>query len=519
MASNPQELAVPKNEALVTTGIAPSSNAEEAEKAPLWRRALGLIWDTADGDKRNRKYVQKLDAYLFTTICLGYFIKYLDQTNYSNAFVSGMKEDLHLYGNERNWLNTWFALGIIIGSVPAQLIQLEFVRPSIFIPCCEIAWSALVMGMAGSKNIQTMYALRFFIGLLEACAFPGYVALLGGWYGPKELTKRVAILLQVEQIASMFSGYLQAGLYTSMNGKHGLAGWRWLFIMDGVISIPIALWGFFGIPDLPHTTRAFYWNKEEREYGVSRIESLGRSEPVRLSLKVIKEVFFGWKIWAFILPYVMIAQCHTATSYFNLWLKASGYSVYQTNVLPTAGNALAIVVTISWGIIADRTGQRYWLIVGLMVLMIVSNIILTVWNVPNSALLFAYYISYAGSAGTPAWGNNLNAADPNLRQLLVATANIVSYAFVLWTPLVLFPTQDAPKYKYGYQILILFGFLAIFGVTLMRYLHKREAKKLAIEGQGSEGDGASENESGSAKNSQDVRAGEAAQPDDVVKAV
>jgi ACS family pantothenate transporter-like MFS transporter len=58
----------------------------------------------------------------------------------------------------------------------------------------------------------------------------------------------------------MFSGYLQAGLYNSMNGTHGLAGWRWLFIMDGVISIPIALWGIFAIPDLPHTTRAFYWS-------------------------------------------------------------------------------------------------------------------------------------------------------------------------------------------------------------------------------------------------------------------
>lgn len=47
-----------------------------------------------------------------------------------------------------------------------------------------------------------------------------------------------------------------------MNGKHGLAGWRWLFIIDGVISIPIALWGLFAIPDLPHTTKAFYWTKD-----------------------------------------------------------------------------------------------------------------------------------------------------------------------------------------------------------------------------------------------------------------
>jgi len=80
------------------------------------------------------------------TVILGYFIKYLDQTNYSkrctrlaesfanmcitgNAFVSGMKEDLGLYGNERNWLGTWFSLGVIIGSVPAQMLQLRFIRP------------------------------------------------------------------------------------------------------------------------------------------------------------------------------------------------------------------------------------------------------------------------------------------------------------------------------------------------------------------------------------------------------
>jgi ACS family pantothenate transporter-like MFS transporter len=116
-----------------------------------------------------------------------------------------------------------------------------------------------------------MYALSFFIGLLEACAFPGYIAILGSWYGPQELAKRTAVLLEVESIASMFSGYLQAGLHSSMNGHAGLAGWQWLFIMDGVISIPIALWGFFGLPDMPHNTRAFYWSAEVSQAGLSNI--------------------------------------------------------------------------------------------------------------------------------------------------------------------------------------------------------------------------------------------------------
>ena len=67
-----------------------------------------------------------------------------------------MKEDLGLYGNERNWLNTWFSLGIMVGSVPAQMSQLRFVRSSVLLPSCELAWSALVIGMGFTKNIKTV---------------------------------------------------------------------------------------------------------------------------------------------------------------------------------------------------------------------------------------------------------------------------------------------------------------------------------------------------------------------------
>ncbi|KAH7030645.1 pantothenate transporter liz1 [Microdochium trichocladiopsis] len=456
--------------------LAPS--AGYPHKIPLWRRILSLVWDSADGDPEYRRYVQRLDLFVFPTICLGYFIKYLDQSNYSNAFVSGMQEDLSLYGNERNWLNTWFALGVMVGTVPAQMSQLKFIRPSLLIPTCELIWSCLTIGMGFTKSINAMYALRFFIGLFEACAFPGYIAILGSWYGPKELTKRVAILLQIESIASMFSGYLQAGLYTSMNGRAGIAGWRWMFIINAVISFPIAIWGYFGLPDTPHNTRAFYWKPEHIKYGIERIEKFGLIEQPKLTRQELKRIFLGWPLWCFVLPYVMIAACHSASSYFNLWLKAVGYSVVQTNVLPTAGSALNVVVTLTWGILADHTGQYFLLICICMGWCLLSNILLVIWNVPKSALLFSYYISYAGSAATPvliSWGHRLTADDPNLRQLLVAVANVVSYAWVLWVPLVLFPTYDAPRYKYGYQILILFGGLAIIGTSLMWYMHRRKA--------------------------------------------
>ncbi|KAJ4289671.1 hypothetical protein N0V90_011000 [Kalmusia sp. IMI 367209] len=468
-ASSNDKLPTEKGLAVVTKK---EPSLPQGKTTSLWRRIVGLVWDSVEGDPEYRRYVQRLDRFFFPTVCFGYFIKYLDQTNYVNAFVSGMKEDLHLYGNERNWLNTWFSLGIMVGSIPAQMTQLGRVRSSILIPMCEVCWSFLVIGMGFSNNIKTMYALRFFIGLFEACAFPGYIAMLGGWYGPKELTKRLAILLQIESIASMFSGYLQAGLYTSMDGRHGIAGWRWLFIMDAIISLPIAIWGFFGLPDLPHNTKAFYWSTDHVQYGIKRIEQFGQTAQKKLTWKEAKRVYTQFPIWAFVVPY----------TYFSLWLKANGYSVVQTNYLPTGGNAFNIVFTVGCGIIADHTGQYYPMIITIQFLMILSNILLTVWHIPKGALMFAYYLSYGGSAATPlliSWATQLNAGDPSVRQLLVATANVVSYAWVLWVPLVLFPTYDAPKYRYGYQILILFGGLAIMSVTLMWYLYRRRTQKLA----------------------------------------
>lgn len=155
-----------------------------------------------------------------------------------------MKEDLGLGGNDLNYLTTYWNIGYIIGQLPSQYIMTK-IRPSIWLPTLEIIWSILVMGMAGAKNVQTVYVLRFFIGFLEASAYPGIMTILGSWYTPQELGKRSCIFQASSSAAQMFSGYLQAGLYSGMNGKHGLSAWRWLFIFDGVIGIPIATYGFW----------------------------------------------------------------------------------------------------------------------------------------------------------------------------------------------------------------------------------------------------------------------------------
>lgn len=83
-----------------------------------------------------------------------------------------MKEDIGMSGQDYNLLQTMFTTGYVIGNLASQLIMLKL-RPSILLPACEFGWSILVMAMAGAKNLETLLVLRFFIGLLEASAFPG----------------------------------------------------------------------------------------------------------------------------------------------------------------------------------------------------------------------------------------------------------------------------------------------------------------------------------------------------------
>ncbi|KAJ4299477.1 hypothetical protein N0V90_004722 [Kalmusia sp. IMI 367209] len=423
-----------KQGTVVAAGPDPEAQSIEDIHSGTGSKLARKIWGD---DPRERKYIQKLDTFLFSYVLLGYFIKYLDQNNYSNAFVSGMQEDLQLYGNERNMLNTFFNIGIILGTIPAQMIQLKFVRPSIWIPACELGWSVLTMVMASAKNVRTLYALRFFIGLLESCSFPGFASILGSWYGKSQLAKRMALFEQTAAIAGMFSGYLQAGLYTGMNGTAGLSGWRWLFIMDGVISIPIAIYGFFALPDLPHSTRAFYLNENEREYGMQRIKKMGRKPPSKLTLKSIKEIYTSWQLWAFILPYLMVAEAGSGTNYFNLYLKAEKYSVVKVNILPTIepytehelteilpGNAIQIVAAFTVGWLSDSTGSRVSTVIFVQVIVL-------------AALLAAFYLSYVGGAAQPvviSYGHEITQWNANLRQLLVATGNIFTYTFSAWMP-------------------------------------------------------------------------------------
>ncbi|KAK9471183.1 major facilitator superfamily domain-containing protein [Dipodascopsis tothii] len=451
----------------------------EDYEPPKWRRFLGFFWDTWTMPPVKRHYLQKLDFFIFAYSLASYIVKALDQNNFSNAYVSGMSDDLHLMGQERNLFTTLFNMGYLTGSVPNQLM-INRIRPSYWIPFCEFIWGVMTMVIAGVNSARAIYGIRFVAGYFESSAFPSFNLLLGSWYAPEELGKRMALFEMSSSAASMFSGYIMTGIYATMNGAHGIAAWRWMFIIDGVITLPIALIGIYFLPDFPTTTRAHWMQPWEKEYGLRRMATLGRKPQKKLTWEGLKEIFLRPTIYVATVPYTC-QWFAPYTSYFNLWLKALGtLTVEQINLIPTGGSGLAVISAYIFPMISDRYNCRWPIAIGCSAFGLLGAILLSIWNLPEAVIMFANIIPNAGAAGQPltvAWMHENFQNNTELRSMIVGFGNVINYAMTAWLPLVLFPTPSAPHYKVGYQFSAMFYALHMISVYLftfyIRWYHRK----------------------------------------------
>lgn len=176
----------------------------QPEKAPS-RSFRSFIWDTDTHlkSREERVLLRKLDWSILTIGCLGFFMKYLDQGNLSNAYVSGMQEDLRMFGNEYTYAQTAYTCAYAVMQVPSTLI-VQRVRPSVWLAAMEVAWGVFTFAQAGTHNVSQLYAFRFFVGFFESSFFPVLLYVLGSWYTRTELAKRVAIFHMTAPLGSAF---------------------------------------------------------------------------------------------------------------------------------------------------------------------------------------------------------------------------------------------------------------------------------------------------------------------------
>ncbi|KAI1645195.1 major facilitator superfamily domain-containing protein [Daldinia loculata] len=430
--------------------------------------------------------VFKLDVLLLTWAFVAGLMKDMDQSATTQAYVSGMKESLSLYGNELVEFATYFSIGYALFIVPAQMIQTR-VRPSIFLPICEIIWGALTLATYKAPNAKTVFVLRFFLGVFESTSWPGLVSLIFNWYTPKELGKRLAIFGVSGVAGNMFLGILQAALYKNLNGVNGLEGWQWLFIVSGVMTMVWGAIGFLVIPDSPKITRALYLNSSERDLARIRLSKHGMTTseliPFDLLVRKLRSLLKSPLTYLFVAAYLQFAWSQRANSYFLLYLKgvtdATGkplYSTYTVNLIPLGGYAISIVCNIALNALSDWKGWRWQVSCGAAALQLVATSVLAGWPNSHATIMTFYFLTFA----TAAWGYALIAwlaeilrKEPEARSIIVAIAITLVYIGHATIPLRAWRVSDSPTYPIGFPLAAAFCVGSIVSMLGMRcYVHK-----------------------------------------------
>ncbi|KAI0729286.1 MFS general substrate transporter [Fomitopsis betulina] len=437
---------------------------DKAIKRPL----SSYVWDTWNKPPQERKFLAKLDSCLLIYAALSYFSKYLDQQNVTNAYVSGMQQDLGLHGNQLNYITTAWTCGYVIGQIPANML-ITRIRPSIWIPLTEVVWSVLTMTLASSKNFTTLVVIRFFVGLAESSFYPAMQYVTGSWYKPDELGKRACIFHTASAVGPMVSGFLQAAAYDGLNGKYGLAGWRYL----------------------PSNTKPNYlYTQAEVDLANRRMEEIGRKPPGKFTKKKILKFFTSWHLYLFTLLYVLFNNGSNPSGSMIFWLKSFNtpektvYTVAQINTYPLPIYAVQIVTTLTYAWWSDAVRARWppMVLAGLWSMAVSIVLAATpLYTHITRRWVFYYMTSVCGglSGLILSWANELTGHDSEKRAFVVACCNTFAYVIQTWFPTVLFPQVEQPRVFKGNIASACVNFLMVCTALTALALSRRDARRKA----------------------------------------
>ncbi|KAJ5739723.1 hypothetical protein N7533_012507 [Penicillium manginii] len=382
-----------------------------------------------------RSLVHKLDLLILPYACLSFFVKYLDVSALTNAYVSGMKEDLDLYGNRLNYINAAYEVGYVIFQIPSNLVLIKY-PAQYYLPAAELFWGMFTLGTAFVKSYEQLVVMRFFVGLSATSCYVGLVHVVNSW----------------------------------------------LFIICTVITIPVAILGFFIFPDMPDRTKSRYLNEEEKALARKRLVDEGFRPSTGLKKDLFKRVLASWRFYAFVSTLVIFCQMtYAEATPFILWLDSQPdkYPIALVNNLSTVTNGAAAAGALIMSFYSDIRGSRLEPIILSGVLCIFTNLVLSIWNIPDGLKFFAY-ISVGWSYGTIpvliTWTAEGLANDLELRAVSFATYNTIAEICGLVIPLVAWPVSKAPGFRGGFiwATSISFLYLLTVSFTIFKLRHSRK---------------------------------------------
>src|SRR5262245_29611860 len=210
--------------------------------------------------------MQKVTRRLIPFLFLLYVVAFLDRVNVGFAALQ-MKADLGLSDAVYGLGAGIFFLGYFLFEVPSNLI-LERVGPRWWIARIMISWGVISSCMMFVRGEAAFHSLRFLLGVAEAGFFPGMILYLTYWFPSAERARAVALFMTATAMSGVVGGPV-SGALLEMDGIGGLAGWQWLFLLEGLPAIALGFVVLAVLGDRPEDAR--WLEPQERSWLVARL--------------------------------------------------------------------------------------------------------------------------------------------------------------------------------------------------------------------------------------------------------
>lgn len=310
-----------------------------------------------------RSAMAKVTRRLIPFLVLLYVINYLDRVNIGFAGPNGMNEELGMTATMFGFASGIFFFGYLVLEVPSNIALNKFGGRR-WLARIMLTWGIVSTAIAFVPNAATLVILRFLLGVAEAGFFPGIILYLTFWFPAKQRSRAVSLFMVAVPVSTAIGSTLSSFVIDWGHGVFGLAGWRFMFLVEGLPAIVIAFVCWFYLTDRP--AQAHWLDADERQWLEATLASEraatedGQHWPLRKALShprvlALAFIYFGivYGLYAvgFFLPTIVAGF---AQQY------GSQLSLIGRGLVTAVPWAVAAVVMVPWARHADRTGERVW---------------------------------------------------------------------------------------------------------------------------------------------------------------
>ncbi len=306
-----------------------------------------------------KKTVSKLLWRLLPFLFLLYIVAFLDRINVGFAALQ-MQKQLGLNDKVYGLAAAIFFAGYFFFQLPSNLM-LSRVGARRWIAVIMVAWGVISCSMALITTAREFYVLRFLLGVAEAGFFPGMILYLRSWFPRGARARAVAWFMTANPLAGVFGGPLSGALL----GLHqfGIAGWQWLFVLEGLPAVVLAVVVFYTLKD--HPQDAAWLPSDEKLWLATTLAQEGEQQ-AKITGNDAWAAFLSWRVW---LLTVVFFGLTTSGYGIVLWLPnfihslsaAGNLGIGVLSVIPYAATAIGMVLV---GTHSDKTGERRWHLAG-----------------------------------------------------------------------------------------------------------------------------------------------------------